>query len=382
MALYLDYNASSPINETVLIKMIDCYKKFSGNAHSRTHSYGDQARQQIEVNREKIASLLMVSKDEVIFTSGATESNNLVLLGLADEAHKRGKDHIIVSAIEHKAVLEGAFHLGKMGFNIDYLKPHQNGIVTLEDLQDLITEKTFLVSVMHVNNETGCIQPLDEIGSFLKDHEILFHTDATQSAGKLVEELQNAKYDYLSLSAHKMAGPQGIGALIIKKDGLHSPPSPHLLYGGEQEKGIRPGTLPTALIVGFGTAAEIAQRDYKNKNSENAKLKKMVLQTIESSGVNFCINGDLNNSVDNTINISFLGVSSEALLISIREQLAISNGSACTSRNYSNSHVLQAMELDDDIIESAVRISWDSEIKMTEMQDSILKLTSAVKMFQ
>ena len=217
MGIYLDFNSSSPIDERVLTAMIDVYRNVAGNADSRTHNFGVSARQVVENARGEVASLLNVNKDEVFFTSGATESNNIVLQGLKEYSEKTGKKHIITTSIEHKAIIETCKAMEKLGFEVSYVNPKLDGRVAYEDVVSLVREDTLIVSIMHVNNETGIIQPVKEIGEFLADKEVYFHIDATQSFGKLVDELKQIKFDMLSMSAHKIGGPQGIGALILKK---------------------------------------------------------------------------------------------------------------------------------------------------------------------
>ena len=379
MSVYLDYNASAPIDPRVLNKMVDVYQNHVGNADSRTHGFGDDAREITEIAREQVAKLLGVQKGEVFFTSGATESNNIAVLGLQKYGIDTGRKHIITSAIEHKAVLEAAKHLEESGFELDIVYPGEDGRVSTEDVLSRVREDTLLVSIMHVNNETGVIQPVKEIGEALRDSRTLFHIDATQSCGKLVEEIQNLHYNMMSISAHKMHGPQGVGALILKKKRYALPPVTSIMFGGPQEHGIRPGTLPTALIAGFGYACELALLEYKEKLLTASKIKQKLLKMIKDSGVAFKVNGDLEYSIPTTLNVSFLGVSSEALMLSTKQYCGISNGSACTSSNYSHSHVLSAMKLPDEQIESAVRISWDADINQECIMSNFDAVLSTIK---
>lgn len=381
MSDYLDYNASSPIDPRVLDVMNKCYLEYYGNADSRTHSFGENVRKQVENSRKKIATLLNVKTDEIIFTSGATESNNIAVLGLREYAEKTNKKHIITTAIEHKAILESVKYLETQGFDIDFIYPNQSGKVDVEDVISKIKDTTLLISVMHVNNETGVIQPVKELGEYLKGKDIYFHIDATQSCGKLVEEIQQLTYDMMSISSHKMAGPQGIGALIMKKRNYKSLPLKPIMFGGPQEKGIRPGTLPTALIVGFGRAAELSLEEYKSTSTKCKKIKKILLDLLEQSGLNYHINGDLSDSIDTTLNVSFPGISSEALMISTRQYCGVSNGSACNSKSYKPSHVLSAMQLDDELLESAIRISWGKFSNTEEIQYNFQKLLETAKNF-
>lgn len=359
MSVYLDYNATTPIDPRVLDVMIDTYQNVPGNADSRTHDYGDLARKRVEDGRKQVANLIGVSSDEIFFTSGATESNNIALQGLVDYAEKTGKKHIITTAIEHKAVLNTAKYLADTkGFDVDFVKPDHTGRVSVDSVLSLVRDDTLLVSVMHVNNETGIIQPVKEIGDALESKDILFHVDATQSCGKLVDEIRELKYDMLSFSAHKFRGPQGIGVLVLKRKNYQLPPVTNIYFGGQQEKGIRPGTTPVALVAGMGKACEIAMLENEAIENTNKKIKAKLLELLKESGVNYEINGDQNYCVDSTLNICFNGVASEALMLSTKGFCALSNGSACTSKSYDPSYVLVAMGIPTEKIENSVRISW------------------------
>lgn len=379
MSVYLDYNASAPIDERVLSVMVDVYRNKYGNADSRTHLFGENARTVVEGARTQVASLLDVMPEEVFFTSGATESNNIAIMGLCEYAAKSKKKHIITTAIEHKAVLETVKHLKYDGFDIEIVSPDESGRVKSEDILSRVREDTLLVSVMHVNNETGIIQPVDVIGEELDKRGVLFHVDATQSCGKLVEELRSLKYDMLSFSAHKLRGPQGIGVLILKKKAYKLPPVKQITYGGQQEHGLRPGTIPVALVAGCGAACELAEKEYKKNSALTADIKKHMLEIIDASGIDYHINGDQRYCVTSTINICFNGVMSEALMISTKQYCGISNGSACTSKSYSPSYVLSAMGIPDDQIECSVRISWGADTDQTNMLQSIEKLVETAK---
>lgn len=238
-------------DEFTLDYMMDIYKNVIGNADSRTHNFGEKARQIVENAREQVASILNVKKDEVFFTSGATESNNIALQGLREYAFATNKKHIITSTIEHKAILETAKSLEKQGFEVDYISPEHDGRILAEKVLERVRKDTLLVSIMHVNNETGIIQPIKEIGEELCNRDVLFHVDATQSFGKLVDELREVNYDMLSMSAHKIGGPQGIGALVLRKQRYKLPPIKPIMYGGQQEHGIRPGTLPVRILLSY-----------------------------------------------------------------------------------------------------------------------------------
>ena len=382
MAIYLDYNATTPVNEDVLNTMIKVYKSQFGNPDSRTHSHGDVARATVESARKQVASLLGIKSDEVFFTSGATESNNIAIQGIEDYANKCGKKHIITTGIEHKAVLETVKAMSQKGFQIDIINPDQSGRISAPELLSKVREDTILVSVQHVNNETGIIQPVKEIGEKLYGKDLLFHVDATQSCGKLVDEIRGLKYDMLSFSAHKFQGPQGIGCLILRKKKYKLPPVKAIMYGGQQENGIRPGTIPVALVAGCGKACEIAEKEYDHNRILDTKTKNAIIDILKNSGVNYLINGDQNYCVPTTINICFPGVSSEALMLSTKQYCSISNGSACTSRSYAPSYVLMAMGLPIDRIESSVRISWGTTIDENILCGTFKKILNVVKTLQ
>ena len=379
MGVYLDYNASTPIDLRVLDVMIDIYKNSYGNVDSRTHDYGENARTVMDKAREQVASLLAVDKGEVFFTSGSTESNNIAILGLKQYAIETGKKHVITTAIEHKAVLEAVRSLSKEGYDIDVIYPDESGQINVEDVKEKLREDTLLVSVMHANNETGVIQPVKEIGELLSEKGILFHIDATQSCGKLVPELRTLKYNMLSLSAHKLSGPQGIGALVLKKKRYKLPPLKNIMYGGQQEHGLRPGTTPVALVAGLGKACELAEQEYVTNLENLNSIKIAVIKLLDTCGLLYVFNGDQDNCMPNTINVSIKGVESEALMLSTKQFCGISNGSACTSRDYSPSYVLVAMGLDLERISEAIRISWGVKSDRDEILTELKKLLDVVR---
>lgn len=379
MGIYLDYNASAPLDERVLDFMVDVYKNVYGNADSRTHTYGDSARKIVEDARGHVAALLGIDQGEVFFTSGSTESNNIAIRGLKKYAQESGKRHIITSTIEHKAVLETVKSLEQEGFEIELIDPEEDGRVDLNKFLGRVREDTLLVSLMHANNETGVIQPVKEIGEALAARNVLFHVDATQSCGKLVPELRELKYDMLSLSAHKLSGPQGVGGLVLRKKCYRLPPVKAIMYGGQQEHGIRPGTIPVALVAGLGKACELAEVEFENNIKAYKENKAVVMKLIEESDLAYKINGTQQYCMPNTINVSFIGVDSEALMLSTRQYCAISNGSACTSHDYSPSYVLKAMGLDEDRISSAVRLSWGARTKKDELMIQVGNLIKGAK---
>ena len=379
MSVYLDYNASAPVDMRVLDAMVDVYKNNIGNADSRTHDYGEAARIVVENARKQVAGLLGVAPDEVFFTSGATESNNIAIQGLREHAERTGKKHIITTAIEHKAVLETVKHMEKLGYDIDIVSPDISGSVNAEKVLRLVREDTLLVSVMHVNNETGIIQPVKEIGDVLSDRDVLFHIDATQSCGKLVDEIRELKYNMLSFSAHKLMGPQGVGALILKKKSYKLPPVRQVYYGGQQEHGLRPGTIPVALTVGCGKSCEIAEQEYKKNAVHCKKIKDAVIAEFDSAGVCYHFNGEQKYCIDSTLNVCIDGVSSEALMLMTKQFCGISNGSSCTSKSYSPSHVLLAMGVPNEQIENSIRISWGPDSKIEEVVHGIKEMLQVAK---
>jgi len=359
MTVYLDYCASAPIDSRVLDVMINIYRENYGNADSRTHIFGAKAKEIVEKARKSIAAILDIDSNELIFTSGATESNNIAILGLIDYAIETGKKHIITTAIEHKAVLGPIQFLESKGFDVDYVYPDFSGRIDPEDLLSRIRPDTLFVSVMHVNNETGIIQPVEEIGSELDKKDILFHIDAAQSFGKLNAIIRKTKYNILSLSGHKIKGPQGIGALVLRRKKYKRPPVKPLFHGGRQEYGFRPGTTAVPLVAGLSYAAELCEKEHANWLKGCIEQKEKMLNSLKD--VAYKINGDQRYCLPSIINISFDGIDAEAVFSALKEEYAFSNGSACTSGSYEPSHVLKAMGFDDKRINSSLRISWDYE---------------------
>ncbi|NSK02689.1 aminotransferase class V-fold PLP-dependent enzyme [Blautia obeum] len=379
MGIYLDNNSSSPIDERVLAVMVDVYLNSYGNADSRTHNHGEQARIIVENARKQVASLLEINSSEVFFTSGSTESNNITIQGLEEYALKTNKKHIITSAIEHKSILETVNMMKKKGFDVDIVNPDLSGQINVQEILDKVRDDTLLVSVMHVNNETGIIQPVDRLGTELEKRNILFHVDATQSCGKLVDEIRNLKYNMLSFSAHKLKGPQGVGVLILKKKKYKLPPVKNIIYGGQQEGGIRPGTIPVALVAGCGKACEIAEKEYRENSQKCKSLKVILEELLKKSNVNYHYNGAQQYCIDSSVNICFKGVISEALMLSSKQYCSVSNGSACTSKSYSPSYVLEAMGIPTEDIENSIRISWGPETNEIEFRDNINKMIEIAK---
>ena len=327
-----------------------------GNAGSRTHEYGLRAKRAIQQAREQVATLIDTKADEVLFTSGATESNNLAILGLAPHGESTGRRHIVSTAIEHKAVLEPLEELESRGFTVTLVKPDASGIVNAKDVQKALRPDTLLVSVMHVNNETGAIQPIDEIAAALGAHDAYLHTDAAQGFGKELDALRNPRIDLISISSHKAYGPAGIGALAARRRNFTKPPLTPLAYGGGQERGLRPGTLPVALIAGFGLAAELAGKCADDRRARCMAIRQAALAALTPLGIR--IHADPDRQLPHTLNLSVPGIDSEALIVALKGIVAISNGSACTSQSYEPSHVLIAMGLPEEAVTGAIRLSW------------------------
>lgn len=364
MTVYLDCNATSPVEPRISEEIIRYLTEEFGNAGSRTHEYGARAKQAVQSARDQVAEVVKAHRDEVIFTSGATESNNLAILGLADYGEKTGCKHIISTAIEHKAVLEPLEFLSKRGFEITLVPPTSAGWVDPEAIRKALRNETLLVSIMHANNETGVIQPICEVTSLLSDHLAYFHVDAAQGFGKEMGTLQEQRIDLISISGHKIYGPKGVGALIARRRGYNRPPLTPLLFGGGQERGLRPGTLPVPLIVGLGLAAELALKNNKQRVEACRAYRERVIEALSQLSPTF--NGDQSRVLPHVINLSFPNLDSEAVMIALKGVAAISNGSACTSHSYQPSHVLKAMGLSNSAIQGAIRLSW---CHMTEDTD-------------
>lgn len=363
MAIYLDYNASAPIDERVLERMVEVYRSHYGNADSRTHVFGADAKEIVSASRKTIASILSVDSTDVFFTSGATESNNMAIIGLLDYALESGRNHFITTSIEHKSILEAMKHLQQNGCAVDFISPDSSGRIKPNQILDLVTDKTLLVSMMHVNSETGVIQPIEEVGTALAETKTYFHIDATQGFGKLNDSLRNTKYNMMSITAHKLGGPQGIGAFILRRDRTYRrPPIKQLMYGGQQERGYRPGTTPVALVAGFSLAAELCNIESAKHMNSCRNIKMDFLNAIK--GLKYTLNGNQEYCLPSTINISFHGVDAEGIFLAVKEDYAFSNGSACNSGSHAPSYVLAAMGLDEDRINEAIRISWSYDTRV------------------
>lgn len=352
--IYLDCAATTPLDDAVRAAMAPFFDAEFGNAGSRTHAWGQRARTAVEHARDQIARVAGAARGDVIFTSGATESNNLALLGLAGAGAASG--HIVSTAIEHHAVLGPLEELERRGVAITLVEPRSDGRIETDDIMAAVRPGTRLVSVMHVNNETGAVQPIEGIAAALGGSRTYFHVDAAQSFGRQIEALRHPRIDLISVSAHKIHGPKGIGALIVRKRDGERPPLRPLMFGGGQERGLRPGTMPVALAVGFGVAAERALEARDERHALCLRFREALLAGL--APLDFVMNGDLRGTVPHILNLSFPGLVSEVIMDAWRDLVAVSNGAACSSQRYTCSHVLAAMHVPPWRTESAVRFSW------------------------
>jgi len=365
--IYLDHGATTPMKEEVLEAMLPYLKGHFGNPSS-IHAFGRESRKGLDEARRKVAASLGAQPEEIIFTSGGTESDNLAIQGAARALENKGR-HIITSAIEHHAVLDTVMHLGKNGFDVTILPVDQYGMVDPQDLQKAITADTILVSIMTANNEIGTIQPIEELGRICRDKEVYFHTDAVQSIGHMHLQLQDQPIDMLSLSAHKFYGPKGVGALYIRKKTRLE----QLVFGGGQERKLRPGTENLPGIVGLGRAIELACADIEGKKQKLIKLRdKLIDGLLEIDDV--LLNGHPSQRLPGNVNVSALYVEGESLLLSLDiKGIAASSGSACTSGSLDPSHVLMAIGLDHQTAHGSLRLSL-GESNTEEQVDYVVEV--------
>ncbi|MEL0103885.1 MAG: IscS subfamily cysteine desulfurase, partial [Gammaproteobacteria bacterium] len=352
--IYLDYSSTTPVDKRVASKMTDCLTLDGafGNPASRSHSFGWDSDQLIKDARQNVANLIKCDSKEIVWTSGATESNNLAIKGAAHFYKSKG-NHLITLSTEHKAVLDTMRQLELEGYSVTYLDPEPNGLLDLKKLEDAITDQTLLVSVMHVNNEIGVIQDLESIGKLTRSKKVLFHVDAAQSPGKVDIDVNKFNVDLMSLSAHKVYGPKGIGALYVRRK-----PRVRLeaqMHGGGHERGFRSGTLPTHQIVGMGEAFRIANDEMESDNLRIKTLRDKFWNQIKDVEEIY-LNGDLENRIPGNLNISFNYVEGESLIMAIKD-IAVSSGSACTSASLEPSYVLRALGRDDELAHSSIRIT-------------------------
>ncbi len=352
--IYLDHAATSPMHPDVVETMVPFMTEIFGNPSS-IHSFGRQSRHAIDEARETIAKSIGAKENEIIFTSGGTEADNLALIGVAKANHQKGK-HIITSSVEHHAVLHTCHYLEKQGFEVTYLPVNEQGKISLDDLQNALRDDTILVSIMFGNNEVGVLQPIKEIGQMLKEHQAFFHTDAVQAYGLIPIDVNELHIDLLSVSAHKINGPKGVGFLYARETVKLIP----RLYGGEQERKRRAGTENVAGIVGLAKAVEIAQATMNEKASMYRSFKEKMLGIFEQEGIQYIVNGDKNDSLPHVLNVAFPGTNVESMLVNLDlAGIATSSGSACTAGSIDPSHVLVAMfGKESERIRSSVRFSF------------------------
>ncbi|WP_284219510.1 IscS subfamily cysteine desulfurase [Agaribacter marinus] len=378
LPIYLDYASTTPVDPRVVEKMKECLSLEGnfGNPASRSHKFGWIAEEAVDIARNQVADLVNADSREIVFTSGATESNNLAIKGAAHFYQKRGK-HIITLKTEHKAVLDATRQLEREGFEVTYMAPERNGLVDLEKLKAEIREDTILISIMHVNNEIGVIQDIATIGEMCRERKIIFHVDAAQSTGKVPIDLQTLKVDLMSFSGHKTYGPKGIGALYVRR-------KPRIrieaqMHGGGHERGMRSGTLATHQIVGMGEAFRIAKEDMASENERIKMLRDKLWNGIKGMEEVY-LNGDAEKRVVGSLNVSFNYVEGESLIMALKD-MAVSSGSACTSASLEPSYVLRALGMNDELAHSSIRFSigrftTEAEVDhvINVVQDAIVKL--------
>jgi len=375
LPIYFDYSATTPVDKRVAEKMMEYLTTDGhfGNPASRSHKFGWQAEEAVDIARNQIADLINADPREIVFTSGATESNNLAIKGAANFYGKKGK-HIITVKTEHKAVLDTCRELERQGFEVTYLDPEDNGLIDLTKLEAAMRDDTILVSVMHVNNEIGVIQDIAEIGELCRSRKIIFHVDAAQSAGKLPIDLQVLKVDLMSFSGHKIYGPKGIGALYVRRK-----PRIRLeaqMHGGGHERGMRSGTLPTHQIVGMGEAFRVAKEDMDKDLAHVTKMRDRLWKGISSMEQVF-VNGDFDKRYPGNLNVSFNFVEGESLIMALKD-LAVSSGSACTSASLEPSYVLRALGLNDEMAHSSIRFSFGRFTTEEEIDYAIDLIQNAI----
>ena len=373
--IYLDYQATTPVDKRVIDKMLPYFGEIYGNPHSRNHAFGWEAEQAVEVARENVANIIGANPKEIIFTSGATESNNLAIKGLADFYGDK-KNHIITCVTEHKCVLESCRLLSERGFEVTYLQVNKDGLIDLKDLESKINEKTLLVSIMGVHNEIGVIQPLKEIGDICRKNSVFFHTDCAQAIGKIKINVDEMNIDLLSISGHKIYAPKGVGALYVRRKPRVRISA--MMSGGGQERGMRSGTLSPALCVGLGEACKICADEIDEESKRITKLKNILLEGIQGECDDIFINGSETDRVPGNINLSFAYVEGESLMMGIKN-LAVSSGSACTSASLEPSYVLKALGVSEELAHTSLRIGIGRYTSEKDVRDAVKVIVNEVK---
>jgi cysteine desulfurase len=379
LPIYLDYHATTPVDPRVVEAMLPYFTERFGNAASRNHPFGWAAEEAVDKARKQIADLIGANAKEIVFTSGATESDNLAIKGVAEMYREKG-NHIITAVTEHKAVIDTCKRLEKDGYRVTYLPVQKDGLVNLDELRAAITDKTILITIMAANNEIGVIQPLAAIGAIAKEKGVLFHTDAVQMVGKVPFNVNELKVDLVSLTAHKIYGPKGVGALYVRRRAPRVLLSP-LIDGGGHERGMRSGTLNVPGIVGFGKAAELCQQEMASDAARLGKLRDRLNERLHKSLDEIYINGSMEHRLPHNLNISFAYVEGESLLMGIND-VAVSSGSACTSASLEPSYVLKALGAGDDLAHSSIRFGlgrWTTEEEIDYVADKLAQVVTRLR---
>ena len=371
--IYLDYSATTPTDPRVVEAMLPYFTKIFGNAASRNHIFGWEAEEAVEKAREQIAHLIGASSKEIIFTSGSTESNNIALLGIA-EMHKEKGNHIITCSTEHKAILDPAYYLESQGYKITFLEVDKEGMISMEELKNNITDKTILISLMAANNEIGVLHPVEEIGKLAHEKGVFFHTDATQAVGKIPIDVEKMNIDLLSLSGHKIYAPKGVGALYVRRRSPRVRLAP-VVHGGGHERGMRSGTLNVTGIIGLGTACEICQKELPTEMERLKKLRDNLHQGLSDKVDYLILNGHPEKRLPGVLNLSFSYIEGESLMMGI-ENIAVSSGSACTSASLEPSYVLRALGVGDEAAHSSIRFSIGRFTTEAEIDSVISQMVS------
>jgi cysteine desulfurase len=379
LPIYMDNQATTAVDPRVLEAMLPYFTEKFGNAASRNHEFGWKAEEAVENARAQIARLIRANPREIVFTSGATESDNLAIKGIADRLREKG-NHIITQATEHKAVLDVCKHLEKSGCEVTYLPVSADGLIDLDDLRGAITPKTVLISIMYANNEIGVVQPIAEIGKIAKEKKILFHVDAVQAVGKIPVDAQKDGIDLLSISAHKIYGPKGIGALYVRRKDPRVELS-SMIEGGGHERGMRSGTLNVPGIVGLGKACEICLKEMPEESERLGRLRDKLKHAIMTRLYGTAINGSMDHRLPNNLNLSFSGVEGDALLMGIND-VAVSSGSACTSAMIEPSYVLRALGVSEDLAHSSIRFGlgrFNTEEEVDYVADRVVETVKRLR---
>ena len=375
LPVYMDYNATTPCDLRVVEAMTPYFTRHFGNAASRTHAFGWEAEEAVELSREKIAGLIGAEPKEIVFTSGATEADNLAIKGVFELYASKG-NHIITCATEHKAVLDTCKHIEKNGAEITYLKINADGLIDLNELESAIRPTTILIAIMYANNEIGTVQPIREIGAIAKKHNVLFFSDATQAIGKISVNVVEDGIDLMALSSHKMYGPKGVGALYVRRKNPRVKLAAQM-DGGGHERGFRSGTLNVPGIVGFGKAAEIAANEMKIDSNRLSILRDRLEKALKNID-EIKVNGSIDHRIPNVTNISFKYVDGGALMSGLNKTIAVSTGSACSSASMEPSYVLKSLGLEDDLALSSIRFSLGKYSTEEEVDYVVEKVTSTV----